>query len=140
MPRCMWVWNIERVKLTAVVVQLENILQARWQPNPELNKNIIAFCTGTSRVYFRVASESHGKNGDKMAGKENAENDEDCPTTTGTTFWSPLPDSDTFQVMNLRWNATGNKIVVMGRDRFCCCDILFNSNYTGVKLEVSSPI
>ena len=140
MPRCIWLWDVERVKLVAVIVQLENVLQARWQPNPELNKNVIAFCTGTPRVYFWVADGSHGNIGDKIARKENGETDEICPSISGTTFWSPLPDSDSFQVMNLRWNAAGNKIVAIGRDRFCCCDIMFNSDYTGVKLEVSSSI
>lgn len=138
MPRCIWVWDIERVKLAAVVVQLENVLQARWQPNPELSRSLLAFCTGTPRVYFWVADDR--KSLERMAGKENGENEEESPTAAGKTFWSPLPDSNLFQVLNIRWNADGNKLVVIGRDRFCTCDIMFNSSYTGATLELSSPI
>ena len=40
------------VKILALLVQLENILAARWRPDTTSHQRIIAFCTGTPRVYF----------------------------------------------------------------------------------------
>lgn len=104
------------MKLVAVMVQLENILAARWHPEPQLVQMTLAFCTGTPRVYFWSQSDSE-------IGVDGAD-DEAC---IGCSFWIDLPAGNTFAVTNLKWNSDGTKLCLLGRDRFCTCDIDFSS-------------
>ena len=59
--RCLWVWSTLEAKLTALVVQMEPIVCAQWRPyipisatdSKESNtERMLAYCTGTSRIYF----------------------------------------------------------------------------------------
>lgn len=48
-PRCLWVWNALEAKLIALVVQMRSVLAAQWRPTA--GRAVLAYCTGTERVY-----------------------------------------------------------------------------------------
>ena len=54
----------------------------------------------------------------------------------GYSFWSELPIEAAFPVLNIRWNANGSKLILLGRDRFCSCDIIFDETHTSAVLSV----
>lgn len=49
-PRCIWVWNALDASLVALLVQAHPVLCASWRPKS--SKPILAFCTGSERVYI----------------------------------------------------------------------------------------
>lgn len=60
--RCLWVWSTFEAKLQALIVQIDPILCAQWSPvlGDECSgtkDRTLAFCTGTSRIYFWCSKE-----------------------------------------------------------------------------------
>ena len=51
-PRCLWIWDALHASLLAVLVQLLPIQCAAWRPSASSAEPILAFCTGTERIYF----------------------------------------------------------------------------------------
>ena len=102
------------------MVQIENIAAARWHPDPEATQMTLAFCTGTPRVYFWTQAEVHEE--EDFVDIEDAD-----AAPRGLSFWIDLPLDNSFPVTNLKWNADGSKLCVLGRDRFCICDVNLNT-------------
>ena len=48
MPTVLWIWDTAGLGLRDVLVQLEPIRSAKWSSQG----TVLAFCTGTSRVYL----------------------------------------------------------------------------------------
>jgi hypothetical protein len=61
--RCLWVWSTFEAKLQALIVQIDPILCAQWRPalsdecTARTTSRMLAFCTGTSRIYFWCSKE-----------------------------------------------------------------------------------
>ena len=48
MPNSLWVWNATSFSLHSILNQLEPIRVMQWHPQ----RNLLAFCTGSPKVYF----------------------------------------------------------------------------------------
>ena len=72
--------------------------------------NLLAFCTGTSRVY--IFSIVPLETQDNQSIKNNL-------------FWLDLPLNNSFPILNLKWNDDGNKLCLIGRDKFSISELNF---------------
>ena len=133
-PQCLWIWDAINARLVSLLVQLDDITCARWRPlittkqtdNDGMGDgsiagnvakkcdssttlhdalSILAFCTGTSRIYFYSP---------------------DCGPS-----WADLPnisESGTPLVANsLSWSDDGSKLVVQGRESITTCTVWIDS-------------
>jgi hypothetical protein len=129
-PRCFWIWNAYDLKLVNLIVLMESVLCLRWRPKLEVEvdgkmvtrPSVLAACTGTSRVYFWTSGS--GKN------------------VNGMTTWADLPVlgafsssqsqagsapvSTGFGIYNMKWSNDGTKLLLIGRDTCCTCEINYN--------------
>lgn len=48
MPKCVWIWDVSRLRQVAVLYQLENVRAMQWHPN----RSILAIASGTATVHF----------------------------------------------------------------------------------------
>jgi hypothetical protein len=117
-PRCVWVWRPLHAQLLALIVTLEPVMCARWRSAPQdaceaaptasEEADVLAFCTGTDRVYFWTASggvtfaDMSALTGDHLGGSS---------TRHG------------FAVVALRWAEDGNTLVLRGKESHCVCHV-----------------
>lgn len=60
-PQSLWIWDLEKLLLVALIIQLSPIRQAKWSPVAVSNgayNSQLAFCCGGSNVY--LWSEANG--------------------------------------------------------------------------------
>eukprot|EP00696_Hemimastix_kukwesjijk_P004594 gnl/Hemi2/15891_TR5251_c0_g1_i1.p2 gnl/Hemi2/15891_TR5251_c0_g1~~gnl/Hemi2/15891_TR5251_c0_g1_i1.p2 ORF type:complete len:446 (-),score=122.24 gnl/Hemi2/15891_TR5251_c0_g1_i1:1365-2702(-) len=93
MPDALWLWDTHKLALGTLIIQLGPIKAAKWDPV----HTRLAICTGSGKVYFW----SEG----------------------GCSCVDVIPSSvpTNFKVSGLEWNPDGNSLVLLDRDRFCCC-------------------
>jgi WD40 repeat protein len=48
MPNTLWIWRMDKLKLAAVVGQINMVRSARWSPTA----NVLAVCTGNAKLYL----------------------------------------------------------------------------------------
>lgn len=48
MPQCLWIWEISRLSLSAMLCQMDAVKQAQWDPT----RNRVALCCKNSRIYM----------------------------------------------------------------------------------------
>ena len=148
-PRCCWIWNAYTLQLQSLLVLMEPIVCCRWKPNysyihtetGELiqTPSVLAMCTGTSRVYFWTPTVDG----------------EGLPCPPGITTWADLPilthaknatslsinnTSSSFGITHLRWSADGSKLVLIGRDTYCTCEVDYTHCKSGITLANTSEL
>eukprot|EP00697_Spironema_sp_BW2_P004277 gnl/Spiro4/15820_TR8515_c0_g1_i1.p1 gnl/Spiro4/15820_TR8515_c0_g1~~gnl/Spiro4/15820_TR8515_c0_g1_i1.p1 ORF type:complete len:470 (-),score=132.29 gnl/Spiro4/15820_TR8515_c0_g1_i1:102-1448(-) len=92
MPHALWLWDTQRLALSVLIVQHMPIRAARWDPT----RTRLALCTGNSKVYFW--------------------SEVGCSSVD-----IPPSASANFKVTNIEWNADGNSLLLMDKERFCVC-------------------
>ena len=101
-PRCLWIWAAIEAKLSACLVQLENVTCCRWRPRG----TVLAYCCNTPRVYFWTPT------GPSWS---------DVPATS-----TPDGTMAPANVTGIKWSPDGKKLVLMSRDQFRTCDVSFD--------------
>ena len=91
-PNTVWVWDTQKLSLSAVLTQLEAVRCIAWDPK----RLRFALATATAKLYL------WSPEGCSIV---------DVPIATGQTF----------QVRKLEWNADGTCILLMDKTKFCCC-------------------
>jgi WD40 repeat protein len=91
-PSALWVWDTQRLALSAIVVQLDAVRCAAWDPK----RLRFAACTNNSKLYLWSP--------------------EGCSIVD-----VPLAAGQIFQVRRIEWNREGNCILLMDKQKFCCC-------------------
>lgn len=109
------------IKLSALIVNLDNILAARWSPSKASLYPLLAFCSGSPRVYFWCPSPL-----EEPSAIGTVEND----SIESSTFWADLPRENSFPVLNIKWSSDGLKLILCGRDNFCVCEVQFSETST----------
>ncbi|GJM91468.1 hypothetical protein PR202_ga07843 [Eleusine coracana subsp. coracana] len=90
MPTALWIWDICRLELAAVLVQKDPIRAAAWDPNcPRL-----ALCTESTHLYMWTPS--------RVA----------C---VNVPF--PFPN---FRIVDVKWSSDGSRLLLKDRESFCC--------------------
>ena len=117
------------IKLSSLIVNLDNILAARWSPSKVLSKPLLAFCAGSPRVYFWCPSAL-----EEQSPSEKVQSD----SIESSTFWADLPRGISFPVLNLKWSSDGSKLVLCGRDNFCVCEVHFSEAATTQTLTLDA--
>ena len=131
-PRCMWVWNAYDCKLINLTVLMESIVCMRWRPRLVVQEegrdvvmpSVLAMCTGTSRVYFWTSGTGKHCNGHNtwadlplLAATASSI----AQTKAGAT--GVASGAAAFGIYNLRWSSDGQKLLLVGRDTSCTCEI-----------------
>jgi WD40 repeat protein len=91
-PNAVWVWDTQKLALTAVLTQMDAVRCIAWDPK----RLRFALCTSTSKLYLWSP--------------------EGCSIVD-----VPLATGQAFQVRKLEWNAEGTCILLMDKTKFCCC-------------------
>lgn len=91
-PSAVWVWDTQKLALTAVLTQLEAVRCIAWDPK----RVRFAVCTATSKLYLWSP--------------------EGCSIVD-----VPLSAGQAFQVRKIEWNNEGTCILLMDKNKFCCC-------------------
>lgn len=141
-PRCLWIWNALEARLCDLLVQLDSIVCARWRPDTNMEQEspqslpVLAFCCNTPRVYFWTP------NGSSWA---------DLPASTETvrTTTPARPSRLTgasasaaaqqkaaqnmdsivqLNVVGLKWSSDGLRLIIIGKERFCTCEVSFSDD------------
>jgi hypothetical protein len=160
MPRCLWIWNALDASLRAIVVQLDNITCAQWRPavpsedseqpsSPSSSSSspssssaasLLAFCVGTSRVYFWSDNGANGRlqwadlsGPDVSSARANKSdvkslNFSFTTTTTATTTATTAATStsaplSSVSVNALQWSSDGKRLLLKGKEHFVMCDV-----------------
>jgi len=92
MPSALWIWDVSKLALAAIVLQIQPIKMAMWDPNPARPPRL-ALCTANGKIYFWRSS------GCSCVG---------------------VPAAD-FVVNSLEWSPDGNSLLLISKDRLCCC-------------------
>ncbi|XP_049609478.1 WD repeat-containing protein WRAP73 [Syngnathus scovelli] len=88
-----WVWNMEKMSLEAVLEQMSAVRCFQWDPRcPRL-----AICTGNTNIYLW--------------------------TPTGCVSVQVPSDDGGFQVHSLMWHCHGDPLILLGKDQLCLCYI-----------------
>lgn len=155
-PRCLWIWHGLEARLCDLLVQLDNIVCARWQPKAQSDENdgseydgpVLAFCCNTPRVYFWTL---HGSSwADLPHMTASLETSLPKPpissklsssrTTTFSMLNPPSSNSDDTRgivelpINSLKWSPDGKRLLLIGKERFCVCDVTFTSSHE-IKLQ-----
>jgi hypothetical protein len=117
-PRCVWVWRPLHAQLLALIVTLEPVLCARWRSAPQNasdpappaseEADVLAFCTGTDRVYFWTAA-----GGVTFA---------DMSALTSDHLGGSGARHG-FAVISLRWAEDGSTLLLRGKESHCACQV-----------------
>jgi WD40 repeat protein len=95
MASALWVWDMEELGLTSLIIQADAVRSARWSPaSPHL-----AIATGAGRRFYLWSP--------------------------GGTSWTDVPvgGDQAFEVMRLRWSPDGRYLALMSSDRLCTCTL-----------------
>ena len=108
-PRCLWVWSTFDAKLQDLVVQLDSITCARWQPTTSAGgKPLLAYCCGSARVYL---------------------------WSGGHASWVDLPSHYELKVLAVRWSADGQRLIALSRDLYVVCSITDDAAGASIHVE-----
>jgi hypothetical protein len=164
-PRCLWIWHALEAQLCALLVQMDGIVCARWRPTVEpsgqsdsnfgISTPVLAFVCNSSRVYFWTPSRSSWA--DLPALKMTSKPTPSSKSATGTfksqkarsvssaastlsamTGGGASGGGDFVQLnaVGLKWTGDGKRLIVLGKDRFCSCDITFKEDDGSVEINV----
>eukprot|EP01112_Ceratiomyxa_fruticulosa_P007573 TRINITY_DN1970_c0_g1_i3.p1 TRINITY_DN1970_c0_g1~~TRINITY_DN1970_c0_g1_i3.p1 ORF type:complete len:452 (-),score=74.72 TRINITY_DN1970_c0_g1_i3:49-1404(-) len=97
MPTALWIWDVSKLSLLALILQLQPVKTAKWDPN-KTRAPRLALCTSNGKIYF------WRPNG--------------CSCVV-----IPLAEENgiEFQVNSLEWSPDGNSLLLIGKDRFSSC-------------------
>jgi len=88
----LWIWDTKRLSLSALLIQMESIRCAEWDPvRPRL-----ALATSNAKLYLWAA--------------------EGCSIVD-----VPLEQGQHLQVKKIEWSKDGKTIMLMDKNKFCCC-------------------
>lgn len=112
-PKCLWIYNPLTSKLLSLIVQLENISSARWRPTAQ---TVLAFCTGTSKVYFWRPSVLSSDGGEVTSIDVNSSGSskDQTPIKIGIT--------------SIQWSSDGTHILLKGKEAYVACQYSFNAD------------
>lgn len=155
-PRCLWIWHGLEARLCDLLVQLDNIVCARWRPkrtsdDDSESEPVLAFCCNTPRVYFWTLHGSswadlpHMNHSTDTLPKSSISKSSSRTSTATTLSMLNPPSSSTnldeqgiveLPVSSLKWSPDGKRLLLIGKDRFCLCDVTFTSS-SEIKLHQS---
>ncbi len=106
MSNVLWIWDVAKLEIQAIIWQIDNIKIAKWDP---VHPNRLALCTGINSIALYFLAHAILGN-DKIY------------------FWRPegcstvaVPGASDFSVFNLEWNDAGTVLALYGKNRLCCC-------------------
>jgi WD40 repeat protein len=122
--RCLWIWSMHDVKLCSLIVLQDNIVSSAWRPQPDSSDDrssssssaavpLLAFCTGTSRIYFWTPNENN----------QISCVDVPAPTATSSSTTGPSGSVASMLITSLSWTPNGRTLVLASRESFLTCDI-----------------
>jgi hypothetical protein len=92
MPSVVWVWDTQKLALASLMVQMEAVRCCKWDPL----RVRFALCTATAKLYLWSP--------------------EGCSIVD-----VPLQAGQAFNVRKLEWSPDGKCILLMDKNKFCCC-------------------
>ncbi len=153
-PRCIWIWSALEAKLTALLVQLDSITCMKWMPaSAHHSFPVLAYCANSPRIYYwtpsgpswadlpfsgKPASGANVSSGASVVGTRRVGGG---ASVGGTTFAAKTTKSTAavilanknvamegivINVNSLKWSSDGTKLLLIGKERFCCCEVSFN--------------
>jgi hypothetical protein len=159
-PRCLWIWHGLEARLCDLLVQLDSIVCARWRPSSPTDANsdsspypVLAFCCNTPRVYFWTPSGSSWADlpvGNSVSDLSASSPSPAAPslqsrigkgttrsalsnapaTTTRSHLMEQLPSMLILNISALKWSQDGKRLMLLGKDRFCSCQVTFDESKT----------
>jgi hypothetical protein len=154
-PRCLWIWHGLEARLCDLLVQLDSIVCARWMPRTREDQEeadpigpVLAFCCNTPRVYFWTLQGSSWADLPQIVAPTTLSDAPPKPpshrsSSSSTRSVKPpslaaSDDSDRaggvdLSVSSLKWSPGGKQLILIGRDRFCACDVSFASHEVQVQ-------
>ena len=136
-PRCLWIWKPYQCRLEALLVQLEPITCCSWRPAQHAQQAhqteqaergpdgatvgpLLAFCTGSSRVYFWTPA----------GGATYAELPADLGTEAALAVGAGKGrSSGQFAISRMSWSENGEVLLLRGKETHCVCSISFDDSY-----------
>lgn len=114
-PRCLWIWKPLTAKLVDLIVQIDNISSLAWKPTTsESSEQLLAFCTGTSSLYFWSSSSGIMKLEDIF------------------------PDTkQPFSILSIRWSSSGEQLLCRGKENFCIAQIQILPSHPPEQISLS---
>jgi len=97
MGNALWLWDASRFDLSALILQKASIKDVKWDP---IHPSRLALCTGNNKVYFWRP--------------------EGCSTVSVPAVVNE-GQGDPFAIVKLEWNPSGNSLLLVGKDKLCCC-------------------
>lgn len=146
-PRCLWIWHGLEARLCDLLVQLDPIVCARWRPNKNEEEEdsigpVLAFCCNTPRVYFWTLHGSSWADLPQMTTsaatdflpKPSQRSSSSSRSSSVTSMTQPPPPQETksgvidIAVSSLKWSPDGKRLLLVGKERFCSCDVSFSAS------------
>jgi hypothetical protein len=136
--RCLWIWSLTDIKLCSLIVLQDNIVSSAWRPQAvqdeggeapqESQVPLLAFCTGTSRIYFWTPNE------------KNQLSCVDIPLPTPALGTSTGIAS--ILITSVSWTSNGRTLILSSRESFVTCDVklIVESSSEGVTTTTGSPM
>eukprot|EP00602_Paraphysomonas_sp_CaronLab_P009291 CAMPEP_0185036806 /NCGR_PEP_ID=MMETSP1103-20130426/30287_1 /TAXON_ID=36769 /ORGANISM="Paraphysomonas bandaiensis, Strain Caron Lab Isolate" /LENGTH=457 /DNA_ID=CAMNT_0027574487 /DNA_START=297 /DNA_END=1671 /DNA_ORIENTATION=- len=144
-PRCLWIWHALEARLCDLLVQLDTIVCARWRPDSDglsgERTPLLAFCCNTPRVYFWTPMGSSWADLPPISNKQQtpsvpAAKPRGLRGGAATLAASAPPDTTTeLNVQGLRWSTDGKRLLLIGKDRFCSCDVTLDASTNEVDVS-----
>ena len=116
MARCLWVWNPLNGALVALLVQVECVTSAEWRGGGE-GEAVLAFCTGTPRVYFWRGGSGQVEWVDVGGGGGVGESSVLSGVTATVAAGKAMP------VTSLQWCGDGRRLLLRGKEGCVVCDV-----------------
>lgn len=153
-PRCVWIWSALDAKLVALLVQLDSVSCMKWMP-PTANHPfpVLAFCCNSPRVYFwnpstgpswadlPYSSNGNSMNATPLQSSKSVASASTLPGSASISYATKrAPKSKAISILTnqkvamegivvnvtaLQWIADGTKMILIGKERFCTCDVVF---------------
>jgi WD40 repeat protein len=97
-PTTVWIWDIPRVSLVAVLTHVHPVRDTRWDPTSDR----LALCTNTGRLYLWSL--------------------DGCVSVVVSCDHPPI------SVQRIQWHPSGQAIGLIGSNQFCVCFMNNNNN------------